>query len=82
MKSLNFDSFRLGLDPAKPMFEDTSDNDSSLDKSDADFVEYINFELLTRCGTFAINFLYFTHLFSIIHSCGGLLGYAKPLGHV
>ncbi|XP_055308491.1 lipase member H-like [Sitodiplosis mosellana] len=46
-----------GLDPAKPMFEDTSDNDSSLDKSDAEFVD-------------------------IIHSCGGLLGYAKPLGHV
>lgn len=39
------------------MFEDTSDNDSSLDKSDAEFVD-------------------------VIHSCGGLLGYAKPLGHV
>ncbi|XP_031632237.1 lipase member H-like [Contarinia nasturtii] len=46
-----------GLDPAKPMFENTSDNDGSLDKSDAEFVD-------------------------IIHSCAGLLGYTKPLGHV
>ncbi|XP_055319678.1 pancreatic triacylglycerol lipase-like isoform X2 [Sitodiplosis mosellana] len=46
-----------GLDPAKPMFENMSDNDGSLDKSDAEFVD-------------------------IIHSCAGVLGYTKPLGHV
>lgn len=39
------------------MFEDTSGPDSSLDKTDAEFVD-------------------------IIHTCGGMLGYAKPLGHV
>lgn len=50
-------SIQLGLDPAKPAFEDTSDKDGHLDKSDAEFVD-------------------------IIHSCAGLLGYAKPLGHV
>lgn len=50
-------SIQLGLDPAKPMFENMSDNDGSLDKSDAVFVD-------------------------IIHSCAGLLGYSKPLGHV
>lgn len=47
MKSIGSVSIRLGLDPAKPMFEDTSDNDSSLDKSDAEFVEYINFRTVT-----------------------------------
>lgn len=50
-------SIQLGLDPAKPMFENMSDNDGSLDKSDAEFVD-------------------------IIHSCAGILGYTKPLGHV
>lgn len=48
---------QLGLDPAKPGFEDTSTKDDSLDPSDAEFVD-------------------------IIHSCGGTLGYAKPLGHM
>lgn len=57
IKSMDSVSIQLGLDPAKPMFEDTSNNDGSLDKSDAEFVD-------------------------VIHSCGGLLGYAKPLGHV
>lgn len=57
IKSMDSVSIQLGLDPAKPMFEDTSTNDGSLDKSDAEFVD-------------------------VIHSCGGLLGYAKPLGHV
>lgn len=48
---------KLGLDPAKPGFEDTSTKDESLDPSDAEFVD-------------------------VIHTCGGVLGYAKPLGHM
>lgn len=49
--------FQLGLDPAKPMFENMSDKDGTLDPTDADFVD-------------------------VIHTCAGMLGYSKPLGHV
>lgn len=45
------------MDPAKPMFENMSDKDGTLDPTDADFVD-------------------------VIHTCAGMLGYSKPLGHV